>query len=78
MDPTTPNNSLEKSNEQLEDCYPCKISGFAVGVGGGYFAFRKALELQKRGSPQNKVVALGVTSVLLTSAGVYRLLFYKP
>lgn len=57
------NSSMNIESDYKEDCLPCKLSGFAVGVGGGVFALRKAMEIQKMRGPQNKAVALGVTGV---------------
>jgi hypothetical protein len=58
------NSSPNEYHEQKEDCLPCKYGGAALGVGAGYLAVRKAMELQKSntGNP-NKAVALGVTGV---------------
>jgi hypothetical protein len=46
-----------------QDCTFCRLSGGAVGIGGGYFALRKAIQLQKKVGTSNKAVALGVTGV---------------
>ncbi|CEP08381.1 hypothetical protein [Parasitella parasitica] len=65
------------SKIKKEDCLPCRLSGGAVGLSIGYFSLRKAMQLQKAGAGNpNKAVALGVTGVMFTSAGLYRLFLY--
>jgi hypothetical protein len=49
---------------EKEDCLPCRLSGGAIGLGTGYFSFRKAMQLQKTGAGNpNKAVAFGVAGV---------------
>lgn len=59
-----------------DDCVFCRITGTAVGLGAGYIALNKSMQLQKTAGITNKAVGLGVAGVVFTSAGLYRLLFY--
>ncbi|KAI8645890.1 hypothetical protein BD408DRAFT_429307 [Parasitella parasitica] len=79
MDSNMPKNSTIRDTSKMkkEDCLPCRLSGGAVGLGTGYFSLRKAMQLQRAGAHNpNKAVALGVTGVIFTSAGLYRLFLY--
>lgn len=55
---------MRKPHGEKEDCVPCRYAAAAGGLGAGYVAVRKAMELQKAnaGNP-NKALALGVSGV---------------